>query len=154
VVYDLTTEPIDGNADSAPLNSTTFLSTSQFVESPAGIHVTLIARFYGTRDSNGANFRRIIAILPLESQLVEGATLEVGFNKPISIYLNDNTQISFPNRSWYPFNGTATVTSWSGRVAKLRIDASGEPLNEATGKCRIQGTVTLDYAQPIDPTKS
>ena len=149
VMYDLTSTPIGGNADPKALNSESFLQTELFYEYAVPEAEVLVFAFFSGSDPS--QVRRLNANLPIEAVLLQGSEFDIGSSDPVKLFLNDNSQVFFPNNSWGPFNGSATVESRSGRVVTLRIDAIGERQNEATGQIRIQGTITLDFSQQIEP---
>jgi len=148
VMFNLTSTPVGGNADPSPLNTDTLIEIGAFKESSFSSDTLLQAFFSGQVERT----RLLVASLPLEADLTAGATFEIGkASAPAQLSLDDTWTESFPSYVWGPFSGSVTVESRTGRVVTLRVDAIGEPDNEATGQIRIQGTITLDFSQQIEP---
>jgi len=148
IMFNLTSTPIGGNADPRPLNADTLTGVELFKEYEAPLRVLVRANFAGAAPGQ---IRRLAVTLPGEANLVVGTSFDFPEPDQATISLDDNWQVSFPNNSWGAFNGTGTVESRQGRVITVRLDAIGEPRNEATGQIRIQGTIILDFSQQIEP---
>ena len=150
IIFHITSTPIGGNADPTPFDTVTMTKIESFEDSVGSPPFLSIRVYFKGQDV--VRYRHFTAVLPVEAKLTPGSSFSFGTGNTFSIgdLLIEPGDV-LDERIWGLPVGTLTVTSNEGRVVTLAVDALCQPGGEATGQLRIQGTITLDFSQQIEP---